>query len=133
MSLKFKDYILALDEERCLETTLRRLSYDINQGLPKMVRGRLETLCVNFLSFITIYYADSSCKYAFPLLCLLLERAVWTMGVARSASVSPNEFSLLGVSMKTVEESMRSQAKKLQSQMLTLPGRCPQGSCSTGT
>ena len=79
MFLKFKDYILALAGEQSLTTTLRRLAYSINQGVPKLVRGKLETVYLNFFPLIIVY---SLCKYALPLLCLLLERAVWTMGVS---------------------------------------------------
>ena len=115
---KFKDYILA--EERRLKTTLRRLSYDINQDntLHILTRGgRPEKVCLSLMSCITVYYADLPRKYALPLLCLLLERVVWTMGVARNSSVSPNEFLLLGGSIWTVINSMHIRANKLQGQL----------------
>ena len=116
---KFKDYILA--EEKRLKITLRRLSYDINQDntLHILTRGgRPEKVCFGPLTCITVYYSDLSCKYALPLLCLLLERVEWTMGVARNSLVSPNEFILLGVSIKTVMDSMHIRANKLQGQGL---------------
>ena len=115
---KFKDYIFA--EEKRLKTTLRRLSYDINQDntLHILTRGgRPEKVCLSLMSCSTVYYADLSCKYAMPLLCLLLERVVWTMGVARNSSVSPNEFILLGVSINTVIKSMHIRANKLQGEL----------------
>ena len=70
------------------------------------------------LTFITVYYADWPCKYALPLLCLLLERVVWTMDTAKTLLVSPKEILLLGVSIKTVVASLHIRADKLQGQVL---------------
>ena len=112
---KFKDYILA--EEKRLKITLRRLSYDINQDntLHILTRGgRPEKVCLSLMSCLTVYYADLSCKYALPLLCLLLERVEWTIGLARNSLVYPNEFILLAGSIKTVMDSMHIRANKLQ-------------------
>ena len=88
---KFRGYIVV--EERTLKTTLRQLSYGINHdnALYTLTRGvRLEEVCLSLLS--VIHYADPSCKYALPLLCLLRERVVWTMDVAQNSLVSPKEF-----------------------------------------
>ena len=116
---KFKGYILT--EEKRLKTTLRRLSYDINQDntLHTLTRGgRPERVRLKPWSCIAVYYTDMSYKYALPLLCLLLERVVWTMGVAKKSSVSPNEFILLGGSVQTVIASMHIRANQLQGQVL---------------
>ena len=116
---KFKDYVVA--EEKRLKITLRRLSYDIRQDNTLhilMRRGRPEKVCLGLMSCITVYNADLFCKYALPLLCLLLERVVWTMDVARHSLVSPNEFILLAASIRTVMNSMHTRANKLQGQEL---------------
>ena len=115
---KFQKYVHK--EERRLKTILCELSYGIDQDktLNLLTRkGRLEKVCMNLLSFITIYYANMTCKYALPLLCLLLERVAWTVDVARNKLVSPKEFSLLYVSIATVVDGMRTRANELQGQV----------------
>ena len=114
---KFRRYVVA--EERRLKTTLRQVSYDLSHddALDSLTQGvRAEEVCLSPLS--VIHCADPSCKYALPLLCLLLERVVWTMNVAEHSLVSPKEFSLLGISIMTVVDSMNVRANKLQGQVL---------------
>jgi len=55
-----------------------------------------------------------------PLLCLLLERVLWTMNIARISVVSPKEFSTLDLSIYMVLSSMRNRGLKLQGSMLRL-------------
>jgi hypothetical protein len=57
---------------------------------------------------------DSPFQYAMPLLCLLLERVLWTMNTAKTSMVSPKEFSMLDESIWMVLISMRNRCLRLQ-------------------
>ena len=105
-----------LDEERRFKTALHRCRYKIDRNslADLMKTRRPEKVFLSPLSFITVYYTDSLCKYAFPLLCLLLERVAWTMDIKKNPRPSLNELSLLGGSMQTVLYDMRDSAKWLQ-------------------
>jgi hypothetical protein len=52
-----------------------------------------------------------------PLLCLLLERVLWTMNTAKISMVSEREFRMLHQSFGFVIGGMSDRCRKLQGQM----------------
>jgi hypothetical protein len=109
----------ALGEEKKSKTILRLLSYNIDRDstLQTVMRdGRLEAVCLN--QFPSGHYIDSSSKHALPLLCLLLERVLLIMDIARHSLVSSTEFEVLRVSWDRVVDNMEIRATKLRGSVL---------------
>ena len=116
---KFKDYVL--DEERRLKTILRRLAYNIDQDntLLTLTGGsrpeKVSCICLLDSKIVMILQrTDPHSQYVMPLLCLLLERVLWTMNVATTSIVSPEEFSMLDASIYRVISSMYNRCLRLQ-------------------